>query len=64
VWILGSFLEGGTKYPWKELQRQSVEQGLKKDLPETVPPSDPSHIQLPNSDTIADAKKSLLTVAL
>jgi hypothetical protein len=22
------FLEGGTKYPWKELQRQSVEQRL------------------------------------
>jgi hypothetical protein len=30
VWILGSFLEGGTKYPWKELQRQSVEQRLKE----------------------------------
>jgi hypothetical protein len=30
VWILQSFLEGGTKYPWKELQRQTVEQGLKK----------------------------------
>jgi hypothetical protein len=25
-----SFLKGGTKYPWKELQRQSVEQRLKK----------------------------------
>jgi hypothetical protein len=29
VWILPSFLEGGTKYPWEELQRQSVEQRLK-----------------------------------
>jgi hypothetical protein len=26
VWILRSCLEWGTKYPWKELQRQSVEQ--------------------------------------
>jgi hypothetical protein len=25
VWILHSFLEWGTKYPWKELQRQSSE---------------------------------------
>jgi hypothetical protein len=24
-----SFLEGGTKYPWEELQRQSVEQRVK-----------------------------------
>ena len=27
---LRSFLEGGTKYPWKELQRQSLEQRLKE----------------------------------
>jgi hypothetical protein len=25
VWILNPFLEMGTKYPWKELQRQSLE---------------------------------------
>jgi hypothetical protein len=25
-----SFLEGGTKYPWKELQRQNLEQRLKQ----------------------------------
>ena len=25
-----SFFEGGTKYPWKELQRQSSEQRLKE----------------------------------
>jgi hypothetical protein len=25
MWILQSFLEGGTKYPLEELQRQSVE---------------------------------------
>ena len=29
VWILWSFLEGGTNYPWKELQRRSMEQKLK-----------------------------------
>jgi hypothetical protein len=26
VWILQSFLEGGTKYPWKELHIQSLDQ--------------------------------------
>jgi hypothetical protein len=30
VWILCSFLEWGTKYPWKELQRPSSEQRLKE----------------------------------
>jgi hypothetical protein len=30
VWILRTFLEGGTKYPSKELQRQSSEQRLKE----------------------------------
>jgi hypothetical protein len=28
---------------------------------ETAPPGDSSHIQLPNSDAIADAKKCLMT---
>jgi hypothetical protein len=28
VWILQSFLEGRTKYPWKEIQRKSVEQSM------------------------------------
>ena len=46
MWILRSFLERGTKYPWEELQRQSVEQRLKegpsRDSPAT--PGDPSHI--------------------
>ena len=28
MWILRFFLEWGTKYPWKEIQRQSVEQRL------------------------------------
>ena len=30
VWIIWSFLEGGTKFPWKELQRQNLEQRLKE----------------------------------
>ena len=30
VWILRSFLEEGTKYTWKEIQRQSMEQRLKE----------------------------------
>jgi hypothetical protein len=64
VWILQSFLEGGgAKYPWKELQRQSLEQTLKIDYPETIPPGYPSNKQLPNPDTIADANKSFLTAA-
>jgi hypothetical protein len=29
-WILWFFLEGRTKYPWKELQRQSAKQRLKE----------------------------------
>jgi hypothetical protein len=28
-WIVWSFLEGGTNYPMKDLQRQNVEQTLK-----------------------------------
>ena len=31
------------------------------DYPETTPPGDPSHNQLPNSDTIAYASKILLS---
>jgi hypothetical protein len=30
---------------------------------ETAPPGDPSHIQLPNPDTVVDANKCLLTGA-
>jgi hypothetical protein len=29
--------------------------------PEITPPRDPSHLQIPNFDTISDAKKYLLT---
>jgi hypothetical protein len=54
-----SFLEGETKYPWEEIQRQSVEQ-RNKGHPETAPPGDPS-LQTPKPETIADAKKCLLT---
>ena len=34
-----------------------------KGHPETVTPADSSHIQLPNPDTIVDAKKCMLTGA-
>ena len=34
-----------------------------KGHPETVTPTDSSHIQLPNTDTIVDAKKCRLTGA-
>jgi hypothetical protein len=33
----------------------------KKGHPKIAPPGDPYHIQLPNPDTIVDAKKCLLT---
>ena len=35
----------------------------KKGHPETAPPRDPSHLQTPTPDTIADDKKHLLTGA-
>jgi hypothetical protein len=35
-----------------------------KTRPETAPPREPSHLQIPNAYTIADAKKHLLTGAL
>jgi hypothetical protein len=37
VWILLSFLEGESKYPWQEIQRQSVEQRLKERQPKGCP---------------------------
>ena len=60
VWILCSFLEWRTKYPWKVLKRQSSEL-RRKDHPDTAPLGDPSHIQPPNLGTIAYARKILLT---
>ena len=61
VWILWSFLEGGSKYPGEEIQRQSLEQILKKGHPVTVIPGDLSDIHLPISDSFVDVNKSLLT---
>jgi len=51
------------KYSQEEIRRQSVEQKLRESYPETAPPGDPSHIQLPNPDNIADDKKCMLTGA-
>jgi hypothetical protein len=39
----------------------SKENARTKSETETAPPGDPSHMQTPNADTIADAKKCLLT---
>jgi hypothetical protein len=54
------FLEWGTKYQWKKLQRQSSELRW-KEVPFRDCPSHPSHKQPPNPDTIAYASKILLT---
>jgi hypothetical protein len=62
VWMCQSFLEGGTKYSWDEIWRQSVDQRVKerafRDFPNWG-----SYIQSPNLDTVVDAKKCLLTGA-
>ena len=60
VWTLCPFLELGTKHPWKELQRHSLELRRKMDHLETAIPMDPSHNQLRNIDTIAYTIKILL----
>jgi hypothetical protein len=52
------FLELGTKHPWKELQRQSLEL-RQKDGPSRIP-GDPSHNQPPNADTIGYTSKIFL----
>jgi hypothetical protein len=66
-WILlrnsESFSEGGTIYPWKELQRQISEQRLRKDHSETAPLGDPFHKPPSNTDKMVDANKNLLTEA-
>jgi hypothetical protein len=46
------------KYRDKEWSRN-----WRKGHAETAPPGDPSHMQTPNLDTVADAKKYLLTGA-
>jgi hypothetical protein len=45
------------------LQGQGWSRDRRKGHPETALPRDPSHLQTPNPDTIADAKKHLLTGA-
>ena len=40
--------------------RETKSRDWRKGHPETAPPGDPSHIQTPNPETIADAKKCLL----
>jgi hypothetical protein len=47
----------------KETQRKKWSRDRRKGHPETAPPRDPSFLQKPNPDTIADAKKRLLTGA-
>ena len=54
------FLELGTKHPWKELQRQSLELRPKDGPSRDCCTRDSSHNQPPNADTIAYASKILL----
>jgi len=50
----------GKKYPWKELQRQSLELRWKKGMCRDCPSRNLSHNQPPNTDTIADARNILM----
>jgi hypothetical protein len=65
VWTLCSFLEGGTKYPWKELQRQTKFRAE----PEGMTFQNLPHLGIhpvnnhQHTYTMADANKSLLTGA-
>jgi len=61
MWMLHSFLEGRTKYSWEEIQGQRVEQGLKKGSFIDGPTWGSIPYAPPNSVTITDAKKCLLT---
>jgi len=56
MWIFQSFLEGGAKYSWEEIQEQRVEQGL-KERPSEDCPTWGSIPYTTNPVTIADAKK-------
>jgi hypothetical protein len=60
--ILWTFLEGVTKTLGRSY-KDKFQSREWSDHPETAPPGDPSHIQLPNPDTIVDASKSLQTWA-
>ena len=59
--IEDSSLQWGKKYPWKELQRQSLELRLKEGPSRDCPTGNPFHKQPPNPDTIAYASKILVT---
>ena len=56
-------LTRGNKYPWEKLQIKCMEQKLKERPSRDCPTGDPSHIHSPNSDTLVDANKFLLTEA-
>jgi hypothetical protein len=45
------------------IQGRRVQKEVRKGHPETAPPREPSHVQTTNPDTIAHAKKYLLTGA-
>jgi hypothetical protein len=60
-WILRSFLEGETEYPWEEIQRQSVEQRLKERPSRDCPTWGSIHSL--NPDSTVYTNKCLLTVA-
>jgi len=65
MWILQSFLEGGTKI-FTGVNTETnfgAETKGNKGHPETVRPGNPAHIQPPNPDNIADAKKYMMTGA-
>jgi hypothetical protein len=51
------------KYSWQEIWSQSEAWRLKERPSRDCPPGDPSHIQAPNPDTIADAKKCLIQLS-
>ena len=57
--FVGKWMELENTIPSEVTQSQKNTLGIQ----ETAPPGDPSHRQTPNLDTIADAKKCLLTGA-
>jgi hypothetical protein len=54
----GIKIPNGRRYRYKVWSRNE-----RKSYPGTVAPRDPSHIQLPNPDSIVDANKLLVTGA-
>jgi hypothetical protein len=51
----------GNKIPMEGVTETKLGAKMDGKHPETAPPEDPSHIQPPNPDTIAYARKILLT---